>query len=72
MINIRLSQEDKELFKSYAKFNNISVSELVRQSVLERIEDEYDLQMYREAMELYKKDPKTYTHEEVLEALGLE
>ena len=33
---------------------------------LERVEDEYDLKAYEEAMEEFKKNPKTYSHEEVM------
>ena len=42
-ISIRLKDQDEKLFKSYAKTNNISLSELFRSAVFERIEDEYDL-----------------------------
>ena len=49
----------------YAKMNNISLSDLIRNAVLEKIEDEYDLECYKKAMEEYKKNPKTYTMDEV-------
>ena len=42
-ISLRLSNEDSMLIKKYAELNHISVSELVRQTVLAKIEDEYDL-----------------------------
>lgn len=70
-ISIRLSDKDTELIKRYAKLNNISVSDLVRMAVLEKIEDEYDLRVYEEAMEEYKVSPKTYSLEEVEKELGL-
>ena len=38
---------------------------------MERIEDEYDLECYKKAMEEYRKNPKTYTMDEVKEELGL-
>lgn len=71
-ISLRLSNEDTMLFKKYAEMNGISVSELVRQSVLERIEDEYDLKAYEQAIAEYKKNPITYSHEEVARMLNLE
>ena len=49
----------------------MTVSELVRQSVIERIEDEYDLKAYEKAMEEYKSNPKTYSLDEVERELGL-
>ena len=70
-ISVRLSDKDTELIKTYAKMNNISLSDLIRNAVLEKIEDEYDLECYKKAMEEYKKNPKTYTMEEVKEELGL-
>ena len=70
-ISLRLSDEDSKLFKKYAEMHGISVSELLRQSVFEKIEDEYDLQVYKEAMEDFKKNPHTYTLDEIEEELGI-
>lgn len=70
-ISVRLSDKDTELIKAYADMNNISLSDLVRNAVIEKIEDEFDLDCYKKAMEEYKKNPKTYTINEVKEELGL-
>lgn len=70
-ISLRLSDADTTLFKNYAKLHGMTVSELVRQSVIERIEDEYDLKAYEKAMEEYKSNPKTYSLDEVERELGL-
>lgn len=70
-VSLRLSDEDTMLIKKYAEMNNISVSDLFRQSVLERIEDEYDLKAYNKAVEEYKADPVTYSHDEVGKMLDL-
>ena len=70
-ISVRLGDEETKLIKAYAQMNNISLSDLIRTAVLEKIEDEYDLECYKKAMEQYKKNPKTYTMEEVKEELGL-
>lgn len=70
-ISVRLSEADTELIKSYAALNNISVSELVRQAVMEKIEDEIDLKLFDEAMDDFKKNPKTYTLDEAEKELGL-
>lgn len=70
-ISVRLSEEDTKLFKKYAELLGVSVSEMVRQSVLERIEDDYDLKAYEEALEEFKKDPVTYSLDEVERELGL-
>ncbi|MCF0124351.1 MAG: ribbon-helix-helix protein, CopG family [Clostridia bacterium] len=70
-VSVRLNDKDTELIKAYAEMNGMTLSELIRKSILEKIEDEYDLKCYYEAMEEYKKNPKTYTTEEVKEMLVL-
>ena len=70
-ISVRLNEKDTELIKASAKINNISLSDLIRNAVLEKIEDEYDLECYNKAIEEYRKNPKTYTMEEVKKELGL-
>ena len=70
-ISLRLSEEDTNLIKDYAKINNMSVSDLIRQAVIEKIEDEIDLAAYNKAVEAYKKNPKTYTLDEVEKELSL-
>lgn len=46
-ISLRISAQDEKLIKEYAKSKNISVSALFRNQVLEKIEDEIDLDLYR-------------------------
>lgn len=70
-ISLRLSDAEATLIKNYAAMNRMSVSELVRQTVLERIEDEIDLKAYEKAMEEYKANPVTYSLDEVEKELGL-
>lgn len=71
-ISLRLSEEENALFKAYAEIKGMSLSEMIRKTVLEKIEDEYDLKSFNEAMEEYKKNPVTYTHEEVAMLLDLD
>ena len=72
LISFRLSEQENNLFKKYAEMNQMSVSDLIRQSVMERIEDEYDLKIYEDAMAAYQKNPVTYTHDEVKKILELD
>ena len=62
-ISVRLSEEDTKLIKAYAEMNNTTLSDLIRNAIIEKIEDEYDLKCYEKAIEEYKKNPVTYTHE---------
>lgn len=70
-ISVRLNEKDTELIKAYADMNNISLSDLIRNAVMEKIEDEYDLKRYDEALKKYKENPKTYSLDEVEKELGL-
>lgn len=69
-ISIRLNPSEDKLIRGYADLHGITVSELMRQAVLEKIEDELDLALFEEALEDFKKNPKTYTLEEVEKELG--
>ena len=71
-ISITLSDEDVNLFTKYAKMHNMSLSDFIRNTVLEKIEDEYDLKCYEEAMKEYKENPVTHTFDEVVKDLGLD
>ena len=71
-ISVRLSVEDTKLIKAYAEMNNTTLSDLIRNAIIEKIEDEYDLKCYEKAIEEYKKNPVTYTHEQVAQLLELE
>jgi len=70
-ISLRLSDEDTALIKAYANMKKLSVSELIRQTVIEQIEDEYDLNIYDKAMAEYRKNPITYSLDDVEKELGL-
>jgi len=70
-LSVRLNKEDSDLIKKYADFYDMSVSELVRESVFDRIEDEFDLKAYNSAIAEFRADPVTYSLEEVERELGL-
>ena len=70
-ISLRLNDTDSKLIKAYADMNGLTVSELVRKSVLERIEDEFDLKAYEEAIAEYRANPVTYSLEDVARELDL-
>lgn len=70
-VSLSLNEADTVLITKYAEIHGISVADLFRQSVMERIEDEYDLKAYQMAMAEYRANPVAYTHEEVGKMLGL-
>ena len=70
-ISMRLNEQDAALMKQYAEFSGLTVSEMIRRTVLEKIEEEYDLQAYQKAWAAYQADPQTLTLNEVEQELGL-
>ena len=70
-VSVRLNEKDEMLIKKYAELNNISLSDLIRNAVMEKIEQEYDLETYKKAIEEYTKNPKTYTLEDIKKELNI-
>ena len=64
-ITLRLSDQELDLVRRYAQMHGTTVSEVIRRSVLDRIEDEIDLAAYDKAYAAYLADPATYTQDEV-------
>ena len=67
---IRFAPEEKAWIQSYCDFVGKSFSDVVREAVLEKVEDEADLLAYREALE--EDDGEYITMEELLEKLGMD
>ncbi len=72
IINVRVNEADKRLLESYAKSNNKTISDVIRESIDDIIENEIHLKLYQEGMKEFEKDNTTYTHDEVLKELGIE
>ena len=71
MISLRLSKEDSALIRKYAEMKKMTISEVIRQTMLEQIENEFDLQLYEQAMKEYLANPVTYSLDEMEKELGL-
>ncbi|PWD85328.1 type II toxin-antitoxin system RelB family antitoxin [Ignatzschineria cameli] len=71
IVSIRLNREEEKIFREYAAFHGQSLSTLFKNSVIEKMEDELDLKLLKEAIAYNEKHPETYTHDEVKKALGL-
>ena len=69
-VTIRLSEEEKRYIETYAKQKRRSMSDVIKLAIMDKIEDEYDLIAYNKAMEEHKKNPITYTHEEMMKKYG--
>lgn len=71
-VTIRLDNDDKDLIARYARSKGRSVSDIVREAILAQIEDEYDLELYSKAIEEYRKNPVSYSLDEVAKLLETE
>ena len=45
-LTVRLSPEERMAVEEYAKEKNMTIAQLARASLLEKIEDAYDLEVY--------------------------
>ena len=68
-ISIRVSEKESMLIKKYAELNGTTVSEVMRQAILSKIEDAFDFFLYEQAYKEYEENPKTYTIEEAKKLL---
>lgn len=58
-ITIRMDSAEKSLISDYAKTFGTSVSDFMRRCVLEHIEDELDLEAWKQAKVEFDADPVT-------------
>ena len=70
-ISLRMHETDAMLIKQLAGVYGKSVSDFIRDSVLERIEDELDMNAYMKAKEEFLADPQTVSFEQLSAELGL-
>lgn len=64
-ITFALDKKDRDLIFEYAARNGVSVTEYVRTAVMERVQDEIDLELWRRAKYEFDQDPTTYSAEEI-------
>nr|WP_314656722.1 DUF6290 family protein [uncultured Fusobacterium sp.] len=70
-LSIRLNDEEKKIINAYAKFNNKTITQVVKEAILEKIENEFDLNELNKAIEEYEKNPISYSSDEVWKILGI-
>jgi uncharacterized protein (DUF1778 family) len=70
-LSLRINEKDAALIRSYAALKGRTVSEVVREAILERIEDEFDLKLYEKSLAEYKANPVSYSQEELEKGLGM-
>ncbi|HEM5498598.1 type II toxin-antitoxin system RelB family antitoxin [Streptococcus sp. ZY1909104] len=75
-ITLKVSEQDKLFMQAMAKFEGVSLSELIRTKTLEALEDEYDACVADIAWAEYQEDLangiEPITLEQMAEELGIE
>ncbi|WP_024413137.1 type II toxin-antitoxin system RelB family antitoxin [Streptococcus suis] len=75
-ITLKVSEQDKLFMQAMAKFEGVSLSELIRTKTLEALEDEYDARVADKAWAEYQEDLanriEPMTLEQMAEELGIE
>lgn len=72
IITLRINDDDNKLVRDYAKTNNITISDLVRNSVLEKIEDDIDLKLYNQAIKEHEEDPQDISFDDMIAELDFD
>lgn len=70
-ITFRLSEEEKGLIEKVSQFENVSVSDLIRRSVIEAAEDYMDILTYNKLMKEHEENDQSISHEQMKAELGL-
>jgi uncharacterized protein (DUF1778 family) len=70
-ITFRVSQEQMRLIGSYAKIQGEPLSKLVREAILEKIEDAMDYAAGEAAWKEHLKNPQTISHQKLAQKYGL-
>ena len=75
-ITLKVSEDEKTFMKAMAKFEGVSLSELIRTKTLEALEDEYDARVgelaYQEYLDDLEKGIKPITLDEMAKELGID
>lgn len=67
-ISLRVDERDSKLIRDYAKLKKTSVSDLMRDAIIEKIEDEIDVESFDRVL---KSKEKTYSLDEVKKELDI-
>ena len=64
-VSMRLNPKEDELLRAYAAIHGQSVSDVLRNAAMEKIQNEYDLKAYEQSLEDYQSDSNTSTLDEL-------
>lgn len=71
-ISLRVNEQESKLIRDYVATNNLNLSQFIRDAVLDKIEEDFELDEKRILLAKEKaKDEKKYDHTEVWKMLGI-
>lgn len=70
-LSLDLKEDELALLEKYAEKHNMSMLEFIKVTILERIKDEHDMEVYENAIKSYTKNPLSYSHSSLMRELGL-
>lgn len=70
VLSVRMSDAEYNALQKFAKANNVSMNQAIKEAFFEKLEDQYDIEAFDKAYAEYLKDKKSYTLEEVNKLLG--
>lgn len=70
VVSLRMSDRDNTLIRKYAELNGMDLSTFIRQAVIEKIEDEYDLALFNKVW-AEEQGQERISHEQLKKELGL-
>lgn len=69
-VSLRLNDKDDSLIRKYAELHNMDLSSFIRQAVIDKIEEEYDLTLFNKVWQ-EEQDQERISHEDLKKELGL-
>lgn len=70
-INLKLSQDELAVFTAFAASKKTTIEELLKKTLFEKIEDEYDAMIAKEALFEFKVNPYTLMVKEIQKKYNL-
>ena len=73
VISIKFNNKEENIIKNYAKTKGFSISQLIKDTLMERIAEEYDLEVCKEYLKMKVEETLvTIPFEEVIKEWDLE
>lgn len=69
-ITFRVTEEEKKFLEKISEFENVTLSDFIRQQAMEAAEDLMDYRTYLELMEEHKKEDTSVSFDEAKKELG--